>query len=643
MTHLEAGARVNQFEIVRTLGEGGFGITYLALDTALNKEVALKEYFPVGMAGAARRGLDGRVSVQNPSQAAQFEQGLEKYIEEARMLARFEHPNIVRVLNFLRENGTAYMVMQYVRGETLEDYLRRKRSIPVAQLRLVLENVAEGLREAHRFGVLHRDVKPSNIQIALSTGECVLIDFGAARQSTEHLSRPLSAIVTPGFAPYEQYLSLENRQGPWSDIYAMCATGYYALTQKLPPDALSRQEQDTYAPLSEQDYDDPLLVRAINAGLARDWNDRPASIDEWLAIAGLATAPAGDGGARADGTVRIERRSGGATEKLDIDGRPESAVAWPAPPPKARQAQTRKALAPRWALGAVVAALVLGVGAITASSFLAPGSAGEAAAALEPLSTFADCTDECPQMVVMPQQSFVMGENDDVTARKPNELPARTMRISARYAISSTEVTVGQWMACVRAGACGDPHEWNREGRALDPLFEPIDLSDDRYPITSVPYAQINVYLSWLSRTTGRQYRLPSEAEWEFAARGGAATTYPWGDDARPGVANCTECRAGVSREGVQPVRNYWRNAFGLYDMQGNAWELTGDCWTENVSSVPADGSLVRVRDCSMHVVKGGGWNSGYADLRPARREAISVAGGDASIELGFRVAVTLD
>lgn len=640
MTHLPAGTRINQFEIVRTLGDGGFGITYLALDTALNKEVALKEYFPVAMGGAARRNADGTVAVQNPSHAEQFEQGLEKYIEEARMLARFEHPHIVRVLNFLRENGTAYMVMQYVRGETFEDYLRRKGTVPIQQVRLVLENAAEGLREAHRFGVLHRDVKPSNIQIALNTGECVLIDFGAARQSTEHLSRPLSAIVTPGFAPYEQYLSLENRQGPWSDIYALSATGYFALTRKLPPDALSRHEDDSFVPLNENDYDDPLLARAINAGLAPEWQDRPASIDDWLEIAGVSIV-AGDSAGSPTKTVRTNRR-GGATEKLDVQRAAGADIAWPTPPPKARKAKAAGAGgALKWVIGGVAAVAVLGGGGFVAMNAGSMLDAKQSTYA--PLATFADCSGDCPEMVVMPQQSFVMGEDVNNAQRRANELPARSLRIASRFAISSTEVTVGQWKACVRARACGDPNEWNREGRASDPNFEQIDLSDDRFPITSVPYSQINVYLSWLSRTTGRQYRLPSEAEWEFAARGGASTTYPWGDDARPGIANCAECRQGVSREGVQPVRNYWRNAFGLYDMQGNAWELTGDCWTENVSSVPADGSLVRVRDCSSHVVKGGGWHSGYADLRPARREAMSVSGGDASIELGFRVAASLN
>ena len=235
----------------RVLGQGGFGITYIALDDATKDRVAIKEYLPAEFAGREPGG--NRVQPHSDDSRENFSFGKEKFLEEAKTLAAFigdEH--IVRIYNYFEENGTAYFTMEYVEGRPLNKYMSAHggRLTPEETNSLLLP-LMEALEKVHAKGIVHRDIAPDNI-IVQPNGKAKLIDFGAARYSTGEKSQSLDVVIKHGFAPYEQY-TRRGRQGPFTDVYAMAATYYYTITGKIPPDAVERRTEDTLVPLETLD------------------------------------------------------------------------------------------------------------------------------------------------------------------------------------------------------------------------------------------------------------------------------------------------------------------------------------------------------------------------------------------------------
>ena len=211
---LPAGDRIEEFEILRVIGEGGFGIVYLARDHLLHRDVALKEYMP---ASFAERGESRTVSVSSPRHEEAFEAGRRSFINEARLLAQFDHPALVRVHRFWEANGTAYMVMPYYRAPTLRDVILSGGPRPESWLRAWLAPMLEALQVLHDQGIYHRDIAPDNV-LMLDGERPVLLDFGAARQVIGDATQNLTVILKPGYAPIEQYAFGEGaRQGPWTD------------------------------------------------------------------------------------------------------------------------------------------------------------------------------------------------------------------------------------------------------------------------------------------------------------------------------------------------------------------------------------------------------------------------------------------
>ncbi len=232
----------------RVLGRGGFGITYLAWDINLGIKLAIKEYFPREM--ATRTPGRTAVSVYEGKTGGEYAYGLEKFLQEARTLARFEgHPNIVAVRSFFQANDTAYMVMSFLEGISLEQYLHQAGGrLGAEQALQLIMPVADALKEVHGSGLLHRDISPDNILVT-ARGQVVLIDFGAARQAVSEKRKGLSVILKPGYAPEEQYRS-GGVQGPWTDVYALGATIYHLLTGSRPLDSLDRLDEDHLLPPS---------------------------------------------------------------------------------------------------------------------------------------------------------------------------------------------------------------------------------------------------------------------------------------------------------------------------------------------------------------------------------------------------------
>ena len=269
-----------EYIIGKVLGRpGGFGITYLAWDTRFDIKVAIKEYLPFQIAARAADGTS--VSIHTQDYRADFEFGLDKFLEEAKTLAQFRHPNIVRVLNFFRENGTAYMVMDYLEGESLAEYLARVGTLTVPDAEAIIRPLLDGLSHIHAKNILHRDIKPANIYLTRE-GQAILLDFGSARQSFRNLSKSLTAVVTPGFAPWEQY-HRKGKQGPWTDIYACAATLYFMVTGIVPPDGTERLVEDDLVAIGDIVPEaDGKVMDAIMKGLAVNPENRQQTVVEMV-------------------------------------------------------------------------------------------------------------------------------------------------------------------------------------------------------------------------------------------------------------------------------------------------------------------------------------------------------------------------
>jgi len=282
---LPKGYETHGYRIEEILGAGGFGITYKASETSIGRTVAVKEYLPSGVAVRDRH--SAKVLPLSSDDRPTFEWGLDRFRSEAQTLVPFRHPNIVKVLRFFEDNGTAYMVMDYEDGESLERILNREGTLDETRIRGFLDPLLDGLAEIHGAGFLHRDIKPDNIYLR-NDGQPVLLDFGAARQALGVKSHSLTAIVTSGYAPHEQYES-DGHQGPWTDIYAMGAVVYAAMSGEVPPEstmrlsAFARGRDDPLKPVREigAGQYSVALIDAVENALAILEHDRPQTVHEW--------------------------------------------------------------------------------------------------------------------------------------------------------------------------------------------------------------------------------------------------------------------------------------------------------------------------------------------------------------------------
>ncbi len=615
---LRPGFRLDAYRVVRVLGVGGFGVTYLCEHTGLAVQVAVKEYLPNEI--AVRDGTE--VHPKSAGDREGFEWGLSRFLDEARTLARFEHPNVVRVRDCFEANNTAYIVMDYEDGEPLDALLRRHGTLTEAQLNRVLLPVVDGLRQVHAAGFLHRDIKPANVFVRRSDESPVLLDFGSARQALGRRSRSVTAIASAGYSPPEQYES-GGHQGAWTDIYALSALCYRAIAGDVPMEATRRQSQllrtqtDPLPKLAEvgrEGYSSAFL-EAVDRGLRVIEAERPQSLDDWL--------------------PRLEKaRPVVADSELTEASRPPS-------PATVRRTAT-------W----LVAGSLVATGLVWVAM---QQSAGD---------RFRDCP-ECPEMVVVPAGSYRMGSPSYEQGRSAHEGPVREVTIAAPFAIGRYEVTVAEFGRFVdetgySAGiVCQTSFFQTYEGGewvgAVEGWDNPGFGQSGRHPVTCVSWDDAQEYAAWLSRETGEEYRLPSESEWEYAARAGMAAVRYWGEgesgqcrhangvDASlkerysdwPPVASCRDGHVHTA-----PAGSFAANGWGLHDMLGNVGEWTEDCWNGSYAGAPSDGSAWEYGDCNERVLRGGSWGSGPSGLRSADRERIYTDHQD--VFSGFRVARTL-
>lgn len=307
-SYLADGSRLHWYRIDRVLGAGGFGVTYAGTDLNLQQPIALKEYFPRGY---AVRDVDGSVHEAGDADSPIYGWGLARFLEEARTLARMDHPNIVRVHSVFEANGTAYMVMEFESGPNLSQVARTDLLKDEKLLLGVVHSLVYGLEHVHGAGFIHRDIKPQNVVLRPDSTP-VLLDFGSARAAIEESAQATRPVLTRGYAPLEQYdaVGCELPQGPWSDIYGLAATLYSLVTGRAPHDALSRwsrvkkDERDPLRRATEACVGaySPRLLEAIDRGLALFPAERPQSLAQWRAL--MPARPTGEAGMHAAGLVR---------------------------------------------------------------------------------------------------------------------------------------------------------------------------------------------------------------------------------------------------------------------------------------------------------------------------------------------------
>ena len=284
---LQPGEMLNWYRIERILGRGGFGVIYLATDTNLDHQVAIKEYIP---SDVATRSGDSKVHPITEEHGDMFRWGMDRFIKEARNLVKFKHPNIVRVMSVFQENNTAYMVMEFEEGEDLRSYLRKPNANSERSLKQLILPISKGLAEVHRHGFIHRDIKPANILVR-KDGSPVLLDFGSARNASKFTHQSLTALVSVGYAPLEQYNSeADEQQGPWTDIYALGGTLYNAISGRDPVESTRRgaallnggaDPQISAEYLGEGKYSKGFL-RAVDWAMSFAIADRPQSLSDWV-------------------------------------------------------------------------------------------------------------------------------------------------------------------------------------------------------------------------------------------------------------------------------------------------------------------------------------------------------------------------
>ncbi|HRR75140.1 MAG TPA: bifunctional serine/threonine-protein kinase/formylglycine-generating enzyme family protein [Myxococcota bacterium] len=637
---LPAGAILaGQYRIGRVLGAGGFGITYLAVNEDLGLRVAIKEYMP---RSDAVRGTDRQTVLPGTAEDREaFEFGLEKFVEEARVLARIsekDNPRIVSILNFFRSNGTAYLVMRYLEGQTLASLLKsRGGSLGEEEAMVYLTAMLDGLREIHGEGLIHRDIKPHNVFIT-NDGGVKLIDFGAARYAQGAKSRGLTQVYTPPYAPFEQY-SQQGNQGPWTDLYAVGVTFYQMLTGRLPSDALSRlQDPSIELPNAVTGGKvskalDTVVAKALNPEVGK----RFRSVDEFFQALSLPSSvklgyqePAKqDDRAAVEARKREEERIAAENKAEEERIARERAAAEKARAEKARAEKARAEKAAkeeqeRQRTSFHMEQRVERVELVVDEPYQVKESYYDVVV-VQPGGLFRKEQTEVVtktrmvtktrpvkreikedhllivnglgeifhtlRFVHIPAGTFMMGSPKDEDGRYSYEKQHK-VTLTSPFEMMVTPVTQSLWQFVMG----NNPSH-----------FKGPDL-----PVERVSWNDVQDFIQKLNQMLGtNNLRLPTEAEWEYACRAGTT-------GARYGELDKIAWYGGNSGSKTHPVGTKAPNAWGLYDMLGNVWEWCQDWYGDYPSGSVTDPTGPSTG--SARVDRGGSWSDSARGVRAADR-----------------------
>lgn len=568
-----------KYRIERVLGQGGFGITYLAENTMLEGKVAIKEFF---FKEYCERG-ETKSSVTVPTSANReiVERFKQKFIKEARTIFRLNHPNIVRILDIFEENDTAYYVMEHIDGESLGDLVKRRGALPEQEALGYIRQAADALSYIHGERMNHLDVKPGNLMKRAKDGRVILIDFGVAKQYDALTSEGTTTTpvgISHGYSPAEQYRKngVQNFS-PSSDVYALAATLFKLLTGNTPPEAM--EVNDDGLPLDElraKGVSESVVSAIVMAMKGR--NERTQSAAEFVENLGNAST---------DETIPVTEATLVVPEEtvpvLDVSKPKERSNATPSAPqtqksqvyvsyePSGPYASKAKSNTWKWIVGGA-AAVALVVGGIAAIPHLTDNglahsekdSIDSSIAATEASYTNNVLTvgDVTYEMVPVEGGTFTMGATSEQGSdAESDERPTHNVTLS-NYSIGKTEVTQELWEAVMGSN--------------------PSEFKGANKPVENVSWNDCQTFIGKLNNLTGKQFRLPTEAEWEYSARGGQKSQgYKYSGSNSLGDVAWYNNNSGSSIHDVATKRP---NELGLYDMSGNVREWCSD-WYGDYSS----------------------------------------------------------
>lgn len=559
-----------KYTIETKIGEGGFGITYKAIQNGLNRVVCIKEYFPAGKCTRATK--KNTVFVQGTSEQV-FEKYRQAFVREAKMLATLHHPNIVEVLDVFDENNTSYMVMTFVKGKSLQQIVEVRGKLPYPETVNYIAQITNAVGYIHDHHILHRDIKPDNIMITADF-KAILIDFGSAREFEQDKTQVHTSMLTHGYAPTEQYTA-SSRKGSYTDIYAIGATFYFVLTGQVPMESAARLTEQMPSPKDLVPEIPEEANRTILKAMQLKAENRHQTVHEFM-----------DDIRNVKPSVLVDETIGGSPQQ------PTSKRTWYI----------------ILALGCFVALLT--------GYFLWGRNGSELVEENKPqeIKTYSFISIYDYPMVKVDGGTFIMGSNQ---TDEDDCLP-HTVTLSDFY-IGQFEVSQGFWTKIMN----DNPSEYQ-------------DVDDiNNFPVENVSFEEVQVFINRLNNKTGKSFSLPTEAQWEFAARGGnqskgtnfAGSQYPnniWFDKNNP-----------VMLKFPPSV-----NELGIYQMSGNVAEWCLDYYNHmfysqsNKSKNPLNTNANNSR-----VVRGGSFD----DTDP---EYVTVyyrnSGNDAIGYIGFRLVVNL-
>jgi formylglycine-generating enzyme required for sulfatase activity len=586
------------YKIEKVLGQGGFGITYLATDLSLDRLVAIKEFFPKDFCD--RDATTSHVTLGTKGSEEFVNKMKTKFLKEARNIAKLSHPGIIKIHAAFEENNTAYYVMEYIEGGSLSERIRRDGPLSEAKAVEYITKVGHALEYVHERKINHLDVKPANIMVRREDDEPILIDFGLSKQydAEGNQTSTTPTGISHGYAPIEQYNAGGVKEfSPQADIYSLGATLYYLLSGVVPPQATSLIAD----PLTFPQSIPPGVVPAISKAMSLNKKERQSSVQEFLED--LSVIPAGGGVEKqqrvvTEDTVFPEENKPKTAEKPKVDVMS-----------KKDEEGAKDNVRLKWILSLLAAAVMVGVIYLIGGKIGQGSSNNQGKSRQETQSSSAEVTSFSANgvtfdMVTVEGGSFQMGADD--SDAYDDEKPVHREYVST-FRIGKTEVTQALWKAVMGSN--------------------PSYFKGDNLPVEEVSWNDCKTFISKLNSITGENFRLPTEAEWEYAARGGNKSHgYKYSGSNNIGEVAWYDGNSGSK---THPVATKSSNELGIYDMSGNVLEWTSDLWCSNYNTS---------RGGSGRVSRGGSWRYYAGICRVSYRNY-----NEPSItynNLGFRLAL---
>lgn len=626
-----------KYRIEKVLGQGGFGITYLATQDLLDRKVAIKEFFFKEY--CEREGNTNTITLGTQSIKATVERFLKKFIKEAKTISSLHHPNIIQIHDIFRENNTAYYVMEFIDGVSLGEMVKTKGALPESVAVEYIKKTADALSYIHERNINHLDVKPNNIMLRNSDGEIVLVDFGVAKQYDETTKEGTTTTpvgISHGYSPSEQY----KRNGvssfsPESDIYSLGATLYKLVTGITPPEAIEVAQDGL--PIMQSSISDACQA-VIKKSMMLNKTDRPRNIAEFVEIlTSQIKEPEIKVEVNKEETVipsitqnlekpqisvvetkKNERISHNSSNESSLRNEQEA---------KSNKTNTcekniiEKRIEYRYVFGGILLIVAVLVVCLNNNNGIVNSFIQNEKSAVSLMST-KTFTVNGVSFKMMPVEggSFTMGATPEMTDPNIYEKPTHQVTLSSYY-IGETEVTQALWHSVMGNN--------------------PSDFKGDQNPVECVSWNDCNAFIEKLNQATGKNFRLPTEAEWEFAARGGNKSKHT----KYSGSNNIDEVAwwYGSDCNSTQPVKKKKGNELGIYDMSGNVLEWCQD-WKDKYSSIEQT-NPTGPQNGTRRVFRGGCWSGADECCRTSYRDNydydLTGTPDEIFVGLGLRLALS--